>query len=174
MKRLLSVFGALLIAVSAMAFDYPPEVIGDGPGVGTQEVRMVPFVIDGPVSIPVDGGLGYVGRVTFGSDDATVFLQCLANESGVCVSDAPAIYRRGVEFSYYPEHGHYRREWIDIYGNISYDIWVLRSGVIEWHSGDWEIGHAGQSYEFGIWHVGYAEDLSAYRPHTTLKGMSNE
>ena len=160
MSKIIGILALLLVlALPASAqLQYPPEVIGYCPLVNSfDSVWMVPDIIDGPISVPIDKTVGYVGSVELSGSAATVILGPLTNSHGFPIAPPYPFYGDGKIFVLDTHNCHYRFEWVEN-NTYKYEIWLInQSGQWEWHSGDWDVGH-GNSVVFGTWHTMYADE----------------
>jgi hypothetical protein len=117
---------------------------------------LVPSIIDGPVSVPVDGSNAYPVDYVIEGNTLTVDVGPLVNKFERVVGPPLSNYMAPVTFALDFENCNYHREWIEN-GELLYELWLFRDGILEFHFGDWEAGH-GNSLLFGVWHVVYAQD----------------
>ena len=159
MRKALSILAMVLgVALPLAGFDYPEEVVGVCPILASSEqVFMVPYVIDGPISVPVDSSIGYKTEVVYDHASMIVGMGLLMTDIGREVAPPDPFYLGDVTLLLDTDFCHYKREWIED-GILYYQIWLFdEGGVLHWHFGDWEIGSGGMYVEFGEWHVEYSE-----------------
>ena len=157
MSKIIGILVLLLaIALPTSAQIYPEETWGDCiGGDGVVEVFMFQTIIDGPISVPVDGDLGYNGSIIIDGNVINVMLGPLSNWNGFPVGPPLVWYSGGRIFYLDYNNCHYRIEWIED-GTLMYEIWKFDESGIEWHSGDGVPYNAGHDVEFGTWHTVYS------------------